>query len=128
MTGERTASPRNSLLLLALAMVLAMTTWFSAAAVLPQLRAAWSLSSGESAWLTIAVQLGFVTGALVSAITNLSDRYSARHVFFASALGAAGANALVAASDSVALAIPLRFLTGFCVAGIYPPALKVMAT
>jgi MFS family permease len=26
------------------------------------------------------------------------------------------------------VAIPLRFLTGFCVAGIYPPALKVMAT
>src|SRR5688572_1872872 len=128
MTVERNPSARNSLLLLALAIVLAMTTWFSAAAVLPQLRAAWSLSTGESAWLSIAVQLGFVTGAVVSAITNLSDRYSARHVFFVSTLGAATANALVAASDSVALAIPLRFLTGFCVAGIYPPALKVMAT
>jgi MFS family permease len=128
MTVERAPSARNSLLLLALAMVLAMTTWFSAAAVLPQLRAAWSLSTGESAWLSIAVQLGFVTGALVSAITNLSDRYSARHVFFVSTLGAATANALVAASDGVALVIPLRFLTGFCVAGIYPPALKVMAT
>ena len=128
MTVERNPAARNSLLLLALAMVLAMTTWFSAAAVLPQLRAAWSLSTGEAAWLSIAVQLGFVTGALASAITNLSDRYSARHVFFVSTLGAAAANALVAASDSVALAIPLRFLTGFCVAGIYPPALKVMAT
>src|SRR6266850_276640 len=128
MTVERASSDRNSLLLLALAMVLAMTTWFSAAAVLPQLRAAWSLSTGEAAWLSSAVQLGFVVGALVSAITNLSDRYSARHVFFVSALGAAAANALVAASDSAALAIPLRFLTGFCVAGIYPPALKVMAT
>jgi MFS family permease len=128
MTEERASSARNSLLSLALAMVLAMTTWFSAAAVLPQLRAAWSLSTGETAWLSIAVQLGFVVGALVSALTNLSDRYSARHVFFVSALGAAAANALVAASDSAALAMPLRFLTGFCVAGIYPPALKVMAT
>ncbi len=128
MTEERTASARNSLLFLAAAMALGMSTWFSAAAVLPQLRAAWSLSSGESAWLTIAVQLGFVTGAVISAITNLSDRYSARHVFFVSALGAAAANALVAASDGIALALPLRFLTGFCAAGIYPPAMKVMAT
>ena len=46
---ERNPAARNSLLLLALAMVLAMTTWFSAAAVLPQLRAAWSLGTGESA-------------------------------------------------------------------------------
>jgi MFS family permease len=109
-------------------MVLGMSTWFSAAAVLPQLRAEWSLSSGESAWLTIAVQIGFVAGALVSAITNLSDRYSARHVIFASALGAAAANALVAASDGIALALLMRFLTGFFAAGIYPPAMKVIAT
>ena len=49
-----------------------MSTWFSAAAVLPQLRAEWGLSSGESAWLTIAVQLGFVVGALGAALLNLS--------------------------------------------------------
>ena len=57
------ARRRRALALLALALVLAMSTWFSAAAVLPQLRADWELSSGESAWLTIAVQLGFVAGA-----------------------------------------------------------------
>jgi MFS family permease len=128
MPRERAPSSRNSLLLLAGTLVLSMTTWFSAAAVLPQLRAEWSLSSGDSAWLTIAVQLGFVTGALASAITNLPDRYSARQVVFVSSLGAALANALVGASGGLAPAVPLRFLTGFCVAGIYPPAMKVMAT
>ena len=109
-------------------MVLSMTTWFSAAAVLPQLNSLWSLSSGGAALLTIAVQLGFVAGALGSALTNLSDRYPARAVFFASSLGAAAANALVAASPTAEVAIPLRFLTGCFVAGIYPPALKIMAT
>jgi MFS family permease len=109
-------------------MVLSMSTWFSASAVLPQLRALWDLSSGASAWLTIAVQLGFVTGALASAITNLPDRVDPRRVFFVSCLGAATANALVAVSGGIEMALPLRFLTGFFVAGIYPPALKIVAS
>jgi MFS family permease len=109
-------------------MVLSMSTWFSASAVLAQLRSEWRLGSGEAALLTIAVQLGFVTGALVSALTNLPDRVDPRRVFFASCLGAAAANALVAASDGPAVALPLRFLTGFFVAGIYPPSLKIMAS
>lgn len=116
------------LALLALAMVLSMTTWFSASAVLPALRALWQLSPGEGALLTIAVQLGFVSGALVSALTNVSDLMPARRVFFFASLGAAAANALVAASDGLGVALPLRFLTGFFVAGIYPPGMKVMAT
>ncbi len=118
----------RALAILAIAMVLSMSTWFSASAVLPQLRALWGLGSGESAWLTIAVQLGFVSGALASAITNLPDRYSARHVIFASTLAASAANAGIAAADGLGTALLLRFLTGFFVAGIYPPVMKVMAT
>ncbi|MDP9245374.1 MAG: MFS transporter, partial [Chloroflexota bacterium] len=82
-------------LLLAVGLVLGMTTWFSAAAVLPALRALWSLSSGEAAWLTIAVQLGFVAGSLVSAGANLADRLPIRRLILGSAIGAAIANALV---------------------------------
>lgn len=118
----------RALWLLALAVVLAMTTWFSATAVLPALREAWQLSQSESAWLTIAVQLGFVAGALVSAVLNLPDLVSPRRVMFGSALGAAGANALVAFAPGIETALPLRFATGFFVAGIYPPAMKVIAT
>jgi len=119
---------RRTLAILAGAMVLSMSTWFSASAVLAQLRTLWSLGSGEAALLTIAVQLGFVTGALVSAFTNLPDRIDPRRVVFASCLGAAGANALVALADGPALALPLRFATGFFVAGIYPPSLKIIAS
>lgn len=118
----------RTLLVLAGAMVLSMSTWFSASAVLPQLSALWSLSTGASAWLTIAVQLGFVSGALAAAMTNLPDRYSARAVFFVSSLAAAAANAGVALADGPGSAVVLRFATGFFVAGIYPTALKVMAT
>src|SRR5215207_848340 len=53
----------RALTLLAITLVLSMSPWFSASAVVPQLRAEWDLSDGAAAWLTIAVQLGFVRGA-----------------------------------------------------------------
>ena len=49
-----------------------MATWFSATAVIPQLRASGALA-GAASWLTIAVQLGFVAGALVSLVLNVGD-------------------------------------------------------
>ena len=118
----------RALALLALAMVLSMSTWFSASAVLPALRERWSLGNAESSLLTIAVQIGFVAGALLSAITNLSDIVPARRVFFIASLGAAGANALVVVADGLAPALLARAATGFFIAGVYPPAMKVMAT
>ena len=118
----------RALALLALALVLAMTTWFSATAVIPQLRADWGLTDTAAAWLTIAVQLGFVTGALVSSVLNVADVLSARLVLLFGAAGAAVANLLLVAVASAAGAIPLRFLTGFFLAGVYPPALKLMST
>jgi MFS family permease len=114
--------------LLAFVLVLSMTTWFSASAVLPALRRQWALDAGGAAWLTIAVQLGFVCGALFSALTNLPDQLPVRRVIFAASLGAAVMNSLLVLASGPALAIPLRFLTGFCIAGVYPPALKLMAT
>ena len=105
-----------------------MTTWFSASAVIPQLRDEWALGQTAGAWLTIGVQVGFVAGALASAILNLSDIFPPRRVFAVSALGAAAVNGLLAASDGPELGIPLRILTGFLLAGVYPPAVKVMAT
>jgi MFS family permease len=118
----------RALATLAAALVLAMTTWFSASAVVPQLRADWGLSDTSAAWLTIAVQLGFVAGALVSSVLNVADVVAPRVVVLAGALGAAGANALLGAVSGPGAAIPLRFATGFFLAGVYPPALKLMAT
>jgi MFS family permease len=105
-----------------------MTTWFSAAAVLPQLRDDWALSDSAAAWLTIAVQLGFVAGAVASSLLNLADLVSPRLLILAGSVGAAAANALLAAADGPRSAIPLRFATGVFLAGVYPPALKLMST
>jgi MFS family permease len=118
----------RALALLAVALVLSMTTWFSASAVVPQLREEWSLSNTGAAWLTIAVQLGFVAGALVSSVLNVADVFSPRSVILAGASGAAGANVILAAAGGAGMGIPLRLATGFFLAGVYPPALKLMAT
>jgi MFS family permease len=105
-----------------------MTTWFSASAVVPQLRVEWDLSPSAAAWLTIAVQLGFVAGAVVSSLLNIADLVAPRHVILAGAVGAAAVNLALAASSGAGAAIPLRLATGFFLAGVYPPALKLMAT
>ena len=118
----------RTLVILALALVLSMSTWFSASAVIPQLREEWALSDGAAAWLTIAVQLGFVAGAVLSSLFNLSDVVPIRTVMIVSSLAAASVNLLLLLADGPLLAIPLRFLTGAFLAGLYPPALKLMAT
>jgi MFS family permease len=113
---------------LAAGLVLSMTTWFSASAVIPQLRDLWGLTDATAAWLTIAVQLGFVSGALLSAVFNVADVFSPRAVILVGSIGAAVANALILAAEDATTVIPSRFATGFFLAGVYPPALKLMAT
>ena len=119
---------RRELGMLAVALVLAMSTWFSTAAVLGQLRAAWDLSRAEASWLTIVVQLGFVAGAVVSAATNLADRVAPLRLVLLGAIGAAAANAAVTVSGGLGPALVARFFTGACLAAVYPPALKAMSS
>ncbi len=116
------------LLLLALAELLGMSLWFTASAVAPQLQAAWGLSVQQAGWLTTFVQLGFVAGTAVAAILNLADVVPARLYFAASALCAALVNALLIVAPGYTEALGLRFLTGFFLAGVYPPAMKMIAT
>src|SRR5262249_49671452 len=128
---ETTAPPAarwRALTWLALTALLGMSTWFSGTAVIGPLRVAWSLTPAQASWLTIAVQLGFVTGALASALTNLVDLMPARALMVLSAIAAAAANAAFSAATGPALGLRLRFLTGVCLAGVYPTGLKLMAT
>ena len=113
---------------LAAAVLLGMSPWFAASAVAPRLQALWTLTSGETAWLTSIVQLGFVAGTAISAILNLADIFPAARLFAWSALGASAANALLLTADSLGSALAWRFLTGVALAGVYPPAMKMVAT
>ena len=117
-----------ALAILAAAMVLSMTTWFSASAVIPQLRVEWSLSTNQGSLLTIAVQVGFVVGAVTSAALSLADVVPPRRLMFLGTTGAALANLGLLAATGPELAVPLRFLTGVALAAVYPPALKAVST
>jgi MFS family permease len=122
-----TAEQRRVLLVLAGAELLAMAPWFSASAVSPTLTRLWMLSPGATAWLTISVQLGFVIGALASAMLVLADRLSARRLIAGSAVLAAAATLGVTAAPGVRTAIACRLLTGAALAGVYPPGMKIAA-
>jgi MFS family permease len=116
------------LALLSLCVILSMTTWFSATAVVPQLRAAWGFSDSIAAWMTIGVQVGFVIGAVGSSVLGLADVLAPKRVIIAGAVGAALANVCILACDDALPAIALRIATGICLALVYPPALKLIAT
>jgi MFS family permease len=116
------------LALVSVAELLAMSLWFSASAVAPALTELWNLTATESAWLTSAVQVGFVVGAVLSAALTLADAVETRYLFAASALvGAAITAALGLVVDSGTVAVALRFLTGVTLAGVYPPGMKLVA-
>jgi len=120
-------APRQ-LAVLALAMVLGMTPWFSATVAAPGMRAEWNTTPSVSAWLTIAVQLGFVLGTFVSAVLLLSDRFSARRLASASSCLVTIATAALAwRHTGPATAIALCGLTGAALAGVYPPGIKIAA-
>jgi len=130
--GRPEASPdgaARALALVSAAVFLASSTWFSGTAVIPWLRAEWGLGEAQSAWLTIAVQLGFIAGTVLYAALNLADVFSARAVFGLSALLGATANLAFAwASSGLPAALAFRFLTGLTLAGVYPVGMKIVAS
>ncbi|MGA2381861.1 MAG: MFS transporter [Gemmatimonadales bacterium] len=119
---------RQVLALLAVAELLGMSAWFSASALGPQLKAAWALDPAQVGWLTTIVQLGFVAGTAVAALFNLADIVPLRFYFAAAALAAAVSNAALLVAGGYAPALLTRFAVGFFLAGVYPPAMKMIAT
>ena len=108
--------------------VAALSCWFSASAVAPGLQQDLGIGDTAAVLLTSSVQLGFVVGALVSAIVNLPDRIPPTVLYGASAVAAAAFTALLPlVAGGAASAILLRFLTGVVLAGVYPVGMKLMA-
>jgi MFS family permease len=105
-----------------------MAVYFSASAVVPALTRLWSLDDSGRSWLTMSVQLGFVIGALLSALTNLADILPAPRLMAFSAFLAALATALIAFATSFPIALLLRLLTGIFLVGVYPVGMKIIST
>jgi len=76
----------------------------------------------------MSVQLGFVIGSVVSALTNLSDILPAPRLMAISGFLAALATGLIAFAGSFPVALFLRLLTGVFLVGVYPVGMKIIAT
>jgi MFS family permease len=120
-------SPKVQLGWLSLAMLFGMTMWFSATAATASIVGEFRLTPAETAWLTMAVQGGFVIGTLVSAIMNLPDIINPRRLFAIGCVLGAAANAALVRADSATSLIALRVATGAALAWVYPPGMKVAA-
>lgn len=96
--------------------------------MLPDLQRELNLSVYSVSLVTSAVMLGFVTGTLVLALFAVTDRYSPVKLFFIHSIAGAITNAAIVwfAKDAGSLFL-LRFLTGICLAGIYPVGMKIAA-
>ena len=95
---------------------------------LTQLKTRWALSDTEGSLLSIAVQLGFATGAVLLALLGVPDAVSPVLLIRIGALGAALATALIVPFDSFAAAAVLRAVTGACLSAVYPPGVKFITT
>ena len=124
----RPLSPRRALGLVSLTAVLANATWFSATAVVPALEREWSLGASGAAWLVVAVQLGFIAGSVGAALCNLPDRLEPRRLIAGAVVAAAAANAGLLLADGLLAALPLRFLVGVALAGVYAPGVRLVTT
>lgn len=118
---------RRMLLLVALGELLGMTVWFSATAAGPAIAREFALGTSARAWLTMAVQAGFVAGTLLTALTNTADVINPRRLFLVGGIAAAVVNAALAVVPTAAAIVVLRFLTGAALAWVYPPGMKIVA-
>jgi hypothetical protein len=60
-----------------------LSVWFAGTAAMPGLLAGGLTAPTRASWFTVAVQLGFAAGTLLSAILSLADRHDPRLPFLA---------------------------------------------
>lgn len=114
-------------MIIVLAQLLGTSLWFTANGVAAQLTRDWGIGAAELGHLTNAVQLGFISGSLLVALTGIADRFAAARIFFFAALVGALSNAAFAfVTDSMTAALCWRFVTGMALAGIYPLGMKLV--
>lgn len=120
---------RYPLFTIVLAQLFGTSLWFSVNGVAVSLARETGLTEAGLGLLTVAVQAGFISGTLLLAASGLADRFRASRLFAMAAVCGAGINAafILAAQDPVA-AWTLRFLTGLCLAGIYPLGMKLVVS
>lgn len=126
---DRSVSKMRSLGFLLLSEVAAMSTWFATNASVGAIKSHWQLTAFHESLLTSSVQAGFVVGTLISALLTLPDRIDLRRLFGWSAIIAGLSTLSVILFEPTSPYVPiLRFVTGLCLAGVYPVGMAIAAT
>ncbi len=114
---------------ISIAQLFGTSLWFSANSAASDLMRSWHASAADIGLLTSAVQLGFILGTLVMALSGCADRFRASSIFVVFAIGGAAFNAGFAwLSTGMASAAVFRFLVGVSLAGIYPLGMKLIVS
>jgi len=93
---------------------------------MPQLAVAYNINPSDLGFFTGVIQFGFIIGTLSFAFLGLADRYKASKIFMICALFSGASNlALLYPENSYWSIATLRFITGICLAGIYPIGIKI---
>jgi len=102
--------------------------WFAGNGVMPGLQTSFGLADSALGHLTSFVQFGFIAGTLIFAFFTIADLFSPSRVFFTCAiLGGIFNGAITFGDQTLTSLLFFRFLTGFCLAGIYPIGMKIAA-
>jgi len=120
---------KNPVPIIVIAQLFGTSLWFSANSAADDLIRTWGIAPADIGTLTNAVQLGFILGTLTFAVSGLADRYPASRIFAVCAvLGAIGNAAFALFASDMTVGIPLRFVVGFCLAGVYPLGMKLVVS
>ena len=120
---------KNPVTTIVLAQLFGTSLWFSANSAADKLMLDWEIGLAEIGLLTNAVQLGFIIGTLIFALSGLADRFPASRIFAVCAILGATSNAAFALlASGMSSGLPIRFLVGFCLAGVYPIGMKLVVS
>jgi len=106
----------------------ALSIWFSASAVLPQLSKNWGISKTEGSFLTSTVNIGFVIGCIVLTVTGWADQVKPQVLIVAGTTGAAISNLALLLAENLAGGLAARLWVGFFMSLVYPPGVKLLST
>ena len=109
----------------AVALVFSLMSFMTVAAVLPELKEAWSLSNTEAGMVGGAFFVGYIAAVLL--LTSLTDRIDSKRIYIVSALIGGTASILLAIiADGFWSGAGFRVLTGLGLAGTYMPGLRAL--
>ena len=109
----------------AVALIFSLMSFMTVAAVLPEMKDAWSLSNTEAGVVGGAFFVGYIAAVLL--LTSLTDRIDAKRIYIFSALIGGTASILLGyTADGFWSGIVFRILTGLGLAGTYMPGLRAL--